>query len=257
MPLPDNINIDCMYQTQRETLICNLALSRAHTTQEVNPETCLECPIGKIYRELGCEYISGKLRIISLLNGSQKITPPKLWCKLRKRETDYNFCLTCPYIGTQFTKPIIKETTDFFKVLGFENSKKYLEKAQEKLHEGDRESAITNSISALESTFKSVLDLLKKKYPAKEGITSLWKSVKECLQLKNEIASPNLMQLIGSLSGAMSALGNLRNTLSDAHGKGLLSPAIYDSYAELALNLSASVSLFVMRRYKELNLKNG
>lgn len=252
MNLPDDVNIDCLYQKQgKGTLICSIAEISGQHTNEVGPEVCYECPVGKIYRELGCDKISAKLSILKMLKGN-KLLVDNLWCNLRKRKTDYEYCLTCPYMGTQFTKPIMKETKDLFDKLGFEKAKKNLIKAQEKLSEGDPENTITNSISALESTFKTILDFLNITYPSKEKVTSLWQAVKCNLHLGDEIASKHIKQVIGSLTGAISGLGGLRNDLSDAHGDGLISPEVYDSYAELAVNISASICLFVIRRYLEL-----
>lgn len=256
--LPDKINIDCPYQYQNAgTMICKIALKPdafTTTTTEVTPQACYECLVGRIYRELGCDKISGKIRIYMTL-GKDEFEIENLWCSLRKRNTDYEYCLTCPYIGTRFSAPILEKTLDYFKKLGFSAAKENLEKARERLLNGDSETAITNSISAVESTFKAILDKLKEPYPKKEQITTLWKSIKDKLHLGDEVSAPHLVNLLGSISGCVSAMGGLRNEISDAHGKGLISASVYDSYAELSLNLSASICLFIIRRYQELKLE--
>lgn len=264
MSLPDDVNIDCQYQRQgMGTLICRAAdPSRFNSgTNETDEEICHACEIGKVNRELGCENVSG-IKVIGEIHSigakSQKIVvDTKLWCNLRKRSAEYNFCLACPYIGTKFTKPILKQTLDYFEKLGFKSARDNLEKAQERLNNGDEENAITNAISALESVFKTILDYYKTPYPQKEQVTTLWKTVKDTLHLGDEVAAEHIRQLIGNVSGAVTSLGGLRNDLSDAHGKGLLSTEVYDSYAELAVNLSATISLFVIRRYQEIELKKG
>jgi hypothetical protein len=257
MPLPDDVNINCQYQqVGMGTLICEAAdlAHSQHATNEVDDEICFKCPVGKINRELGCNKISGKIEILLIQTDQEELKhldEVTLWCNLRKRKTSYEYCLTCPYIGTQFSVPILMKTLDYFEKLGFGSAKDNLEKARERLLSGDPESSITNSISAVESAFKSILDMLKEPYPTKEQITTLWKSVKNKLHLGDEISSEHLINLLGNLSGCMGALGGLRNDLSDAHGKGLVSPSVYDSYAELALNLSAAICLFIIRRYQE------
>lgn len=181
----------------------------------------------------------------------------KLWCDLRRRKTKYEYCLKCPYIGTQFIKPVIEKAVDFFDRLGFSSAKQGLEKDCNRLFQGDPENAITNSITTIESLFKSILDRLGIAYPEKETVTSLWKTIRSNLRLGDEISSEHLTQLMGNLSGAISSLGGLRNDLSDAHGKGLITPEVYDSYAELAVNIAAVISLLVIKRFQELNSKRG
>lgn len=261
MTLPDDVNIDCQYQRQGiGALICRAAdMSWGRdATNEVNDDICYKCPIGKINRELRCDKISGNLKIVKLIHSGGetiKLVKTRLWCDLRKRSTSYKYCLTCPYIGTRFTAPIIDKVVDYFDKLGFSSAKENLEKARDRLFNGDSESCITNSISAVESTFKAILDKLKEPRPKKEQITTLWKSIKDKLHLGDEVSAPHLVNLLGSISGCVSALGGLRNEISDAHGKGLISASVYDSYAELSLNLSASICLFIIRRYQELKLE--
>jgi hypothetical protein len=264
MSLPDDINIDCQYQRQGVgSLICRAADTSwfKSSTNEPDDRICHDCEIGKVYRELGCENISGKIVIGEIRSigshGQKHVVETILYCNLRRRPTNYSFCLSCPYIGTKFTKPVLKKTIDFFEKLGFDSARNDLEKAQERLNNGDEENAITNAISALESVFKTILDFYKRPYPQKEQVTTLWKTVKDTLHLGDEVAAEHIKQLVGNVSGAVTSLGGLRNDLSDAHGKGLISSEVYDSYAELAVNLSATICLFVIRRYQEIESKRG
>jgi hypothetical protein len=264
MSLPDDVNIDCQYQRQGVGSLVGRAADTSwfkSSTNEPNEEICRDCEIGKIFRELGCEKISGKKvigEIRSLVGHRQQhVVETKLYCNLRRRPTSYNYCLSCTYVGNKFTKPILKKTLDFFEQLGFESARNALEKAQERLIKGDEENAITNAISALESVFKTILDFYKAPYPQKEQVTTLWKAARESLHLGDEIASEHLKKIMGNLTGGIEALGGMRNDLSDAHGKGLISNEVYDSYAELAVNLSATISLFVIRRYWEAKIQKG
>lgn len=169
MTLPDDVNIECTYQKGgRGTLVCQLAGEHSFqgATDEVAPEICYHCPIGKINRELGCNKISGKVSIFGFANisGEGKELKPveiSLWCNLRNRAISYEKCLICPNIGNQFTAPTLKKTLDYFEMLGFNSAKENLEKAREHLLKGNPQGSITNSISAVESTFKSILDILR------------------------------------------------------------------------------------------------
>ena len=54
------------------------------------------------------------------------------------------------------------------------------------------------------------------------------------------------------MTGLISSFGSLRNALSDAHGKGIEIIQIKEYLAELALNTSATLSTFLIRRFNEL-----
>jgi hypothetical protein len=255
--LPDKVNIDCPYQgADVGGLRCTAVHRTAFETDTnlVQPEHCHQCDIGKIYRELGCDKISGNV-VVRRTAGGFSLGVLRLWCNLRKRQTTIKECSRCIYLGTEFTAPMVQKAIDLFTKLGFGRARHYELKAQQKLHAGDPEGAITNSITAMESAFKAILDLRAGgAYPPKQDVTSLWKTVRRSLDLGDETLSDHMTQAIGSLTGAVSALGGLRNDLSDAHGKGLVSPELYESCAELTVNVSACICTFAVHRYMELDV---
>lgn len=251
MTISNSVNIDCMYQRQAPgKLICRAA-DTSGDTNETDEEICKQCEAGKIYRELGCEHISPQLVIYKSMTG-KSWNIKNMRCTLRKRKTSYQYCLTCPYIGSQFTQPVIEEAQDFFERLGFSNAKRDLSTAKRKLAEGDNKGAITSAVAATESVFKSILDLLDAERPSKESIVPLWKAIRGKIRLgQDEEIIEEIKQVVGSVTRALSGLGSIRNDLSDAHGNGLVDKTVFNSYAELAVNLSAIISLFVIRRFQE------
>jgi hypothetical protein len=60
---------------------------------------------------------------------------------------------------------------------------------------------------------------------------------------------------MNALSGVVTHLGGLRNTLGDAHGKGIFPPDVSESIAELALNTASTLSTAVIRRFNQIKEK--
>ena len=256
--VPDDANIDCPFQTvDRGYIVCGAADFEfsANATDQVTEYFCYTCEAGKIYREVGCNHLSPGMCIIGSrsLNGRRPLFHSnRLFCSKRKRTTAYKECQDCSLVSSPETQRIYKEALTFLEAAGFESTKQFLESAYRELTaDSNYDGCIRASVSSLESTLKHTLDVLGVTYPQKETVTDLWKSVREELHLGDEIASPLIKQVIGSLAGAVAGLGGIRNELSDAHGNGVITPETYESYAELALNLSASLSTFVLRRYLE------
>ena len=47
-------------------------------------------------------------------------------------------------------------------------------------------------------------------------------------------------------------LGGMRNELGDAHGRGVIPPAISGNIAELEINTASTLSTVIIRRYSQL-----
>jgi len=114
----------------------------------------------------------------------------------------------------------------------------------------DWDGCIRSATVALESTLKCILDRLDAQYPARETVTDLWKTTKGKLAVSSKEDSL-LQSVAGSLEGTVMNLAGVRNALSDAHGRGEISPVLCQSYAELALNTAAALVTFIVRRAKE------
>ncbi len=249
----ENDNIDChLQQIGMGTLICQSARQTGDkTTNEVNPTICFNCPAGKIYREVGCEAVLPKIQIYPYMRG---IRPEiiSLFCKIRRRETDLNYCSTCGLAMAETTRHIVSTARGLFEAQGFYSAYKDLEKAREGIRDGNFENAVTRSISCLESVMRICHEKLEEPLPSKKQVTDLWKSTRNILKFNELDDTGATVNLINTLSGVMSNLGELRNSLGDAHGRGMVSPGVSEIIAELAINTASTLSTSIIRRFNQV-----
>lgn len=121
----------------------------------------------------------------------------------------------------------------------------------------DPEGAITISRTLLESVCKYILDDLQITYDAdKIELPELYRLTSKELNLSASQHSAEIFrQILGGCAGIVSGLGQLRNKMSDAHGKGkkVIRPA--PRHAELAVNLAGAVALFLIKTYQSKKSK--
>ncbi|MGF1761707.1 abortive infection family protein [Photobacterium sagamiensis] len=112
----------------------------------------------------------------------------------------------------------------------------------------DPEGAITLSRTLLESCCKHILDSKGVEYnPAKIELSELYKMASKELNMAPEQHSEQIFkQISGGCSAIVNGLGSLRNKHGDAHGKSHLSVKPSVRHAELAVNLSGSMALFLI-----------
>lgn len=236
------------------TLICRAAKQTGeHTTNEVNATICFNCPVGKVYREVGCDAITPNIRIYHY------DTPDinSLFCKIRKRDTTIDYCKKCGLPVAETTRQLVSIARGLFEKHGFYSAYKDIENARKAIRDGNFENAVTRSISCLESTMKICLDELRKPLPKKKQVSDLWKSVRVILKFDKMDPTGATENLLNSLSGIVTHLGGLRNVLGDAHGKGKFPPDASESIAELAINVASSLSTIIIRRYKQIKGDNN
>jgi hypothetical protein len=249
--LREDDNIDCHLQhIGMGTLICRAARQTGeNTTNEVTASTCMDCPAGKIYREVGCDAVTPKLRIYPF---SESAHVEALFCKIRKRETTLDYCKTCGLVTAETTRQIVTTARGLFEAQGFYSSYKDLEKARESIRDGNFENAVTRSIACLESTMHICHEKISKPLPTKKQLTDLWKSTREILNFKEVDSTDSTETLLNALSGVTTHLGGLRNSLGDAHGKGVFPPDVSEIIAELAINTASTLSTTIIRRFVQL-----
>lgn len=115
----------------------------------------------------------------------------------------------------------------------------------------DPEGAITLSRTLLESALKYIADELELEYSKNTDLHDLYKMVVERLNLlPSQYTEKIFRQILGGCSAIVSGLGCLRNDLGDAHGKGKSHYKPMSRHAELAVNLSGSMCLFLLNTYK-------
>lgn len=248
----ENDNIDCHLQQQgMGTLLCRAAnKSSRNSTNEVNPKICFNCDVGKIYRDVGCDAVSPNINVYQYAGGST-FSVRSLFCQIRKRNTTLDYCVECDLVPAETTKQIVTITRGLFKGNKFFSAYQDLEKARESFRDGNFDNAITRSIASLESTMKICHDELNEPLPNKKQLTGLWKSTRNLLSFDEIDSDGEITHLINALTGVTTHLGGLRNSLSDAHGKGTITPEVTESIAELSINTASTLSTFIIRRFNQ------
>ena len=119
--------------------------------------------------------------------------------------------------------------------------------------ESDPEGAITAARTLLETVCQHILDAKNIEYNSKKiELHKLYKLVSKELNLSpSQHTHEVFKQILGGCSGVVNGLGTLRNKLGDAHGKGKLPVRPAPRHAELAVNLSGSVALFLVATFQE------
>jgi len=251
----ENDDVSCHLQDiGMGTLICRAAKQTGeHTTNEVNEAICFNCPVGKVYREVGCDALTPNIRIYHY----DTFHINSLFCKIRKRTTDFDYCKKCNLPVAETTRQLVSTARSLFEKHGFYSAYQDIEKARKSIRDGDPKGAVTSSISCLESTIRICHGELKKPLPRKKQLSDLWKSARDILEFDKMDPTGATKTLLNSLSGVVTHMGGLRNMLSDAHGKDKIPPDVSESIAELAINVAASLSTIIIRRLNQIKGANN
>lgn len=112
----------------------------------------------------------------------------------------------------------------------------------------DPEGAITLARSLLESVCKNILDRQNIQYdPDKMKLAELYKKTTDMLNLSpSQHTEKVFKQILGSCAAGVGGLGEIRNKLGDAHGKGKVNVRPQERHAELAVNLAGSMALYLV-----------
>jgi len=116
----------------------------------------------------------------------------------------------------------------------------------------DPEGAITISRTILESVCKHILDEVGIEYNSNNvDLPELYKKTAKTLNLSPSQHTEGIFkQILGGCSGIINGLGSLRNRLGDAHGKGKAQVKPAPRHAELAVNLSGAMALYLLKTFK-------
>lgn len=117
----------------------------------------------------------------------------------------------------------------------------------------DPEGAITVAKTLLETVCKHILDSKMIEYDSQKiELPALYRLASNELNLSpSQHTQEVFKQILGGCSGVVNGLGTLRNRLGDAHGQGKLPVRPAPRHAELAVNLSGAVALFLVATFKE------
>lgn len=121
------------------------------------------------------------------------------------------------------------------------------EKAEDRADRGDLDGAITASRTFLESVCKYTLDITKTEYKNSYDLPKLYDIAASTLGIsaKSEVSELN-RTIFRSIFNVVRSIGEMRNKIGDAHGKGFNSADVSANQARLAINLSASVAQFII-----------
>ncbi len=119
----------------------------------------------------------------------------------------------------------------------------------------DPEGAITAARTLLETVCKHILDAKGIVYNNnKIELHELYKLAANELSLSPSQHTEDVFkQILGGCSAVVNGLGTLRNRLGDAHGQGRAPARPASRHAELAVNLSGALSLFLISTLNERN----
>lgn len=116
--------------------------------------------------------------------------------------------------------------------------------------QADPEGAITIARTLLETTCKHILDELEVPYADSPDLPELYRLVAKALKLAPSQHTEGVFkQILGGCQSVVEGLGALRNRLSDAHGTGKRAVKPASRHAELAVNLSGALALYLLATF--------
>lgn len=204
---------------------------------------------------LDCAEISPYLPsfVTTCRDGSQ------FWAHIRKEHSTYQerdtyiwnaFEPLFRYLEQSINIPAAEEISTILKKFDTAHVYSAWQKAIER-QKTDPEAALTSARTLLESTCKHILDGLRLHYDEKADLPQLYSSVAKSLNLSPSQHTEEIFkQILGGCHSVIVGLGSLRNRLGDAHGKGLNAYRPAPRHAALAVNLSGSMSLFLIETYE-------
>jgi hypothetical protein len=139
------------------------------------------------------------------------------------------------------------------KDIDFEYIKEQINKCDEKINVGDYDGAITNARSLVESICKYILDEKQIEYSEKEKLPSLYKKVSNALNMDpSEYEEKPLKEVLSGCFLIINGISNIRNILSDAHGKSRKSKyKTSERHAVLSVSIAKAVSDYLYSSFKE------
>lgn len=118
--------------------------------------------------------------------------------------------------------------------------------------DSDPEGTITACRTLLESTCKYILDQFGEEYSNRDDLPKLYRKTASLMQLGPEMQNQEVFkQILSGCVSVVNGLASLRNLLGDAHGKSSNYPKPTSRHADLAINFSGTISVFLITTYEE------
>ncbi|HWV02966.1 abortive infection family protein [Ralstonia sp.] len=122
----------------------------------------------------------------------------------------------------------------------------------------DPEGAITIARTLLETTCKHILDDLSIDYGDSPELPHLYRLTSKALNLAPSQHTEDVFkQILGGCHSVVEGLGALRNRLSDAHGTGKRAIKPAPRHAELAVNLSGALALYLLQTFETQGVRQA
>lgn len=118
----------------------------------------------------------------------------------------------------------------------------------------DPEGAITSARTLIESVCKHVLEDAGMDYDDKADLPKLYKLTARTLRLApSQHTEEVFKQILGGCTAVVEGLGSLRSRLGNAHGKGKANVKPAPRHAELAVNLSGAMAMYLLATWEVRN----
>lgn len=118
----------------------------------------------------------------------------------------------------------------------------------------DPEGAITVARTLIESVCKHILEGSGVTYDDRDDLPKLYRKTAEKLNIAPSQHTEDVFrQILGGCTAVVEGLGTLRNRLSDAHGKGKGGAQPAPRHAELAVNLSGALAMYLLATWEARN----
>ena len=118
----------------------------------------------------------------------------------------------------------------------------------------DPEGAITLARTLLESVCKQILDEQGISHDDNPDMNKLYRLTAEALRIApSQHTEKVFKQILGGCTAVVEGLASLRNRLGDAHGKGRVGIRPAARHAELAVNLSGALAIYLLATHEARN----
>jgi len=143
------------------------------------------------------------------------------------------------------------------KKAGFEYIKEQIEKCEDKIMNHDYDGAITNARTLVESVCLFILDESNIRYEYDGSLIKLYKEVYKALKMDPALYQEDCFkQILSGIISTINGLSNIRNVMSDAHGR---SKTKYykptERHAILAVNSAKVISEFIYVSWKSRSVE--
>ena len=120
-------------------------------------------------------------------------------------------------------------------------------RASKDIDNNEYDSAITKSRTLLEEVFCFAIEKQGQNSSVKGNINELYKQVKSLYNMHQNMAlDKRINELLSGLEKIISAISNMRNENSDAHGVGIRRIIINDYHARLFVNAATTIADFIL-----------